>query len=170
LDSIIDLKTFTNIDSLNNCNNYYINKFIKKKKKISINTAELLILFNIDLYRPITSIGLKGRRYFIIFIYRDTRAIWVYILKYKSEVFDIIINFYNMIKTQFNIIIKVFYCDNIKELKSKHLGLFTNEKSILFKYISPYSPTQNGITERFNCYILEQLIAIYRTKNIFLFL
>jgi hypothetical protein len=99
LDFIIDLKTFVNINSLNNYNNCYINKFIEKRNKILINIAEFLILFDIDLYKPITFIDFKKKRYFIIFIYRGIRAIWVYILKYKSKIFDIIINFYNIIKT-----------------------------------------------------------------------
>jgi hypothetical protein len=169
LDFITNLKALVNINFLNNYNNCYIGKFIEKGNKIPINTAEFLILFDIDLYRLIIFIGFKEERYFIIFICRSTRAIWVYILKYKLEVFDVIINFYNIIKTQFNINIKIFYYNNIKELKSKRLGLFANKKNILFKYISFYSPAQNGIAEKFNRYIIERLIAIYKTKNIFLF-
>jgi hypothetical protein len=57
LDFITNLKTFINIDSLNNYNNYYINKFIKKENKISINIVEFLILFNIDLYKSIIFIN-----------------------------------------------------------------------------------------------------------------
>jgi hypothetical protein len=99
LDFITGLKAPINTDSLNNYNNCYIGKFIKKGNKIPIGMAEFLILFDIDLYGPITLVGFKEERYFIIFICRGIRAVWVYTLKYKSEVFDIIINFYNMIKT-----------------------------------------------------------------------
>jgi hypothetical protein len=98
LDSTISLKTPASTDSLNNYNNYYIDKFTEKRSKISINTAEFLTLFNIDLYKPITPIDLKEERYFITFICRGMRVVWVYILKYKSKIFDVIINFYNIIK------------------------------------------------------------------------
>jgi hypothetical protein len=170
LDSTTGLKTPASTDSLSNCDFCYLGKFTEKGSKTPMGTADPLTLFDVDLCGPITPVGFKGERYFITFTCRGSRAAWVYALKYKSEAFDAIINFVNMIKTQFNVVIKAFHCDNAKELKSKRLGLFAKEMGILFKYTSPYSPAQNGIAERLNRYIIERLIAICKAKNIPLFL
>ncbi len=125
-----------------------------------------LIYFDIDIAGPFKIKGLKGERYFITITDRGTRAIWVYALKNKSDAYNILILFYKIIETQFNTKIKAIRLDNAKEFKSSKWDLFCKNKGIICEYTSPYSPSQNGISERLNRFLAERIIAISKKKNI----
>jgi hypothetical protein len=119
-----------------------------------------------DLLGPFKIKGLKGERYIFSLTDRASRAIWVYSIKHKSDALDILIDFYNMIKNQFNISIKAFRLDNAKEFKSTKWALFCKARGILCEYTSPYTPAQNSIAERLNLFLLERIIAISSSKDI----
>lgn len=54
-----------------------------------------------DIWGPYRSPTRDGHRYFLTLVYDCTRFTWVYLLKQKSNVFDIIPKFFNLIETQF---------------------------------------------------------------------
>ena len=91
-----------------------------------------------DIYSPFNINGFKKERYFITLTCRKTRAIWVYAIKFKSQAFNILIDFYNLIINQFNINIKAFRLDNAKEFKSNKWTAFIKSKGIICKYTSSY--------------------------------
>jgi hypothetical protein len=88
-----------NKEDLNNCDSCYIGKFTKVGSKEPFKLTSNLIYFDIDIAGPFSIKGLKGERYFITITDRGTRAIWVYAIKFKSDALDILISFYNIIKT-----------------------------------------------------------------------
>jgi len=156
---------------LSNCEPCYSGKFTQIIGYNPLESPkEKLSYFDSDIAGPFRVLGLKGERYFITFTCRTTRASWVYSIKYKSDALNNIINFYYLIKNQFNINIKGFHFDNALEFKSTRLVDFSKNKGFIIDYTSPYTPAQNGIAERLNRYILERLIAIYKEKNIPIFL
>ncbi|CZT03146.1 uncharacterized protein RCO7_10055 [Rhynchosporium graminicola] len=61
-----------------------------------------LTIFDIDIAGPFKIKGLKGERFFLTITCRGSRAIWVYALKHKADAYDTLIEWYNMITTQFN--------------------------------------------------------------------
>ncbi|GJW50484.1 putative RNA-directed DNA polymerase, partial [Tanacetum coccineum] len=77
-----------------------------------------------------------------------SRAIWVYMLKGKDDVYDSITNFVQMISTQFETNIKTFRSDNGTEFVNNILQTFFNLKCILHQTACVYTPQQNGITEK----------------------
>lgn len=87
-------------------------------------------------------------------------------MKFKSEALEIFIWFYNIIKTQFKVSIKVLRLDNATEFKSHKWDKFCTDKGIVCEYTSPYTQAQNGISERLNRYIIERLISISKEKKI----
>jgi transposase InsO family protein len=98
---------------------------------------------------------------------RGSRSVWVYSIKYKGDVYIVLINFFKLINTQFDEVnIKAFKLDNIQEFKSGKWIIFIKDKGIICEYTSPYSPPQNGIAEILNKYIIERLIAFCQAKNI----
>jgi transposase InsO family protein len=129
-----------------------------------------LTIFDIDITGLFKPKGPKGETYFITITDRGSRVVWLYNLKYKSDTYNVLVNFIKMIETQFEIKIKTFKIDNAKEFKSNKFTLICTENSILIEYTSPYSAPQNRIAERLNKYIIERLIIIYKNKNIPLFL
>lgn len=153
-------------EDLSNCDSCYEGKFTKIGSKEPFTSTSNLIYLDIDIAGPFRTSGLKGERYFLAITDRGTRTIWVYPIKFKSDALDILISFYKIIETQFNTKIKALRLDNAKEFKSSKWDLFCKNKGIICEYTSPYSPSQNGISERLNRFLIERLIAISKEKNI----
>ncbi|CZT12082.1 uncharacterized protein RCO7_11759 [Rhynchosporium graminicola] len=99
-----------------------------------------LTVFDIDIAGPFKIKGLKGERYFLTITCRGSRAIWVYALKHKADAYNTLIEWYNMITTQF----KALKLDNAGEFKSNKWTIFCKDKGIICEYTSPYSPEQNA--------------------------
>ena len=153
-------------EDLNNCDSCHLGKFTRVGSKEPFKPTSNLIYFDTDIAGPFSTRGLKGECYFITITDRGTRAIWVYPIKFKSDALDILISFYKIIETQFNIKIKALRLDNAREFKSNKWNLFCKNKGIICEYTSPYSPSQNGISERLNRFLIERIIAISKEKNI----
>ena len=65
---------------------------------------------HMDIWGPFSVPTLDGYRY-------ATRATWLFLMKAKSKAKSLIVSFYNMVFTQFNIKIKCFRSDNALEFK-----------------------------------------------------
>ncbi|PON32720.1 LOW QUALITY PROTEIN: Ribonuclease H-like domain containing protein [Parasponia andersonii] len=68
----------------------------------------------------------SGHQYFVTLIDDYSRFTWIFLLKDKSDVASTIPKFFNMVTTQFNVCIKSFRSDNVREL---YFTQFFNEKS-----------------------------------------
>ena len=66
--------------------------------------------------------------------------------------------------------IKALKLDKAGEFKSNKWTKYCNNKGIICEYTSPYSPSQNGIAERLNKYVIERIISVSKAKKIPLFL
>ena len=158
------------LKELSSYNSCYLGKFTQINSKIPLASASKLAILDIDLAGPFRTIGLKGERYFATITDRATRAIWVYPIKFKSDILDILVTLVKQLYTQFSTKVKAFHLDNAKEFKSTKFDLFYTKEGIIREFTSPYSPSQNGIAERLNRYLVERLISIIKEKNIPLFL
>ena len=76
--------------------------------------VEKLELVHTDLLGPSLVASLGGSRYYITFIDDSSRNMWVYFLKNKSDVFEIIKKWKAMVETE--------TCLNIKCLRSDNGG------------------------------------------------
>ncbi|CZT12866.1 uncharacterized protein RCO7_11731 [Rhynchosporium graminicola] len=86
---------------LSDCSAYNSGKIHAISSTKPISDTPPLTVFNIDIAGPFRIKGLKGERYFLTITYRGSRAIWVYALKHKADAYDTLIEWYNMITTQF---------------------------------------------------------------------
>ncbi|GKB28278.1 putative RNA-directed DNA polymerase, partial [Tanacetum coccineum] len=83
-----------------------------------------------------------------------SRAVWVYMLKGKDDVYDSIISFVQMMLNQFETNVKTFRSDNRTEFVNNRLQNFLNEKRILHQTTYVYTHQQNGIAERKHRHLL----------------
>jgi hypothetical protein len=60
--------------------------------------APNLIIFDVDIVGLFKPKGPKGEIYFIIITDRNFKIVWLYNLKYKSNVYNILINFIKIIE------------------------------------------------------------------------
>ena len=96
-----------------------------------------MTIIDTDIAGPFRIKGLKGERFFMTITCRASRAIWIYPIKQKSDTFDVLIKFYTLIETQFEVKILVIRLDNAQEFKSSQWTSFCNNKGIIYslKYI-----------------------------------
>ncbi|GJV76821.1 putative RNA-directed DNA polymerase, partial [Tanacetum coccineum] len=85
-------------------------------------------LVHLDVWGPYKVQSKEGYKYFLTVVDDFTRAVWVFLLKGKDEVFHHIVIFYNLVKNQFDKTIKVFRSDNGTEFINQNMDKFCKEK------------------------------------------
>ena len=81
-----------------------------------------LELVHTDVCGKINTRSLGGAEYFLTFIDNHTRYIWVYMLKYKSEVFKRFVEWKSMVERSTGRKLKVIRSDNGGKYTSKHIS------------------------------------------------
>ncbi|CAL9005654.1 unnamed protein product [Prunus brigantina] len=97
----------------------------------------------------------NGFRWFVTFIDDCTRLTWVFLLKNKHDVASILPEFCTMVSTQFHAQVKVFRTDNGGEYVNNTLASFFLAQGIIHQTTTPFTPQQNGVSERKNRQLLE---------------
>jgi len=112
-------------------------------------------LIHSDIWGPSPIPNISGARWFVSFIDDCTRVTWIYLLKQKSDVSQILPTFFNMIKTQYDVPIKRFWSDNAKDYFNQNLSVFFQKEGIIHESSCVNTPQQNGIAERRNGLLLD---------------
>ncbi|GJT40901.1 putative RNA-directed DNA polymerase [Tanacetum coccineum] len=95
-----------------------------------------------------------------------SRAVWVYLLKSKDEVFGYFVEFVNLIANQFLKRIKTIRSDNGTEFINNKMEQFLKEKGIIHQTSCAYTPQQNGIAERKHRHLLNVARSLLFQGNI----
>lgn len=128
--------------------------------KSTIHTTSPFQLIHMDLWGPYKVANISGAYYFLTIVDDFTRNTWTQLLQNKTQVKTAMIQFYNVIHTQFEIKIKVIRSDNGTEfINDTCLGFFT-EKGILHHRSIVKTPQQDGVTERKHRHLLDTDRAI----------
>ncbi|GAU44031.1 hypothetical protein TSUD_349630 [Trifolium subterraneum] len=109
-----------------------------------------LQLIHTDVAGPQRTPSLNGSLYYIVFIDDLTRMCWIYFLRYKSEVATVFWKFKAHVENQSNSHIQILRSDNGKEYLSNQFQQFCDEAGIEHQLTAPYTPQQNGVSERKN--------------------
>ncbi|GJV18940.1 putative RNA-directed DNA polymerase [Tanacetum coccineum] len=117
-------------------------------------STEIGELVHLDLWGPYKVTSRDGFRYFLTIVDDFSRAVWVFLLKNKTEVFDNIMVFYNLIHTQFNKKVKNFRSDNGTEFVNNNFTRFCENHGILHQTSCSNTPQQDGIVERKHRHLL----------------
>lgn len=107
-----------------------------------------------------------GYKYFILCIDQASRYTWIFLLKQKPEVSNIVKQFYNLIETLFGKKIKIFHLDSGGDYVNTNLSNFFQEKNIIHQCACPCTPKQNGVIERKNIHVVETALALLDTSNV----
>ncbi|GKB75768.1 ribonuclease H-like domain-containing protein [Tanacetum coccineum] len=85
-------------------------------------------LVHLDVWGPYKVQSKEGYKYFLTVVDDFTRAVWVFLLRGKDEVFHHIVTFFNLVKNQFDKTIKVFRSDNGTEFINQNMERFCKEE------------------------------------------
>ena len=118
-------------------------------------TTEPLELIHSDVCGPMNTDSIGGSKYILTFTDDYSRYVTVYFLKNKSEVYEKFQEYVNMMENFTGLKVKTLRTDNGGEYVSNDFSKYCASKGIVHQYSNPYTPEQNGVSERLNRTLLE---------------
>ncbi|KAL4320330.1 hypothetical protein GQ457_18G016730 [Hibiscus cannabinus] len=129
---------------------------LAKQKRLSFpvssSTAESTFdLIHLDVWGPFPIKSIYGHSYFLTIVDDKSRYVWIYPMKLKSEVRDLVVQFYTLVETQFSKKVKSVRTDNAREFDMHD---FFKLKGIVHQNSCIHTPQQNSIVERKHQHLL----------------
>jgi IS30 family transposase len=110
--------------------------------------------------------SLSGYVYYVSFIDDYSRKTWIYLLKENNEVFVKFKEFKTLVENSTERKIKTLRLDNGGEFTLKEFKEYFKEVWIKREPYTPYNPYQNGIAERKNMTIMEEVKAMIHDQDL----
>ena len=119
-----------------------------------------------DVWGPSSHESFDGYRFYVTFIDDFTRTTFIYLLKFKHEVFNCFEDFHKLVKNHFSSKICILRSDNGTEYTSKVMATYLSDQGILHQTSCVGTPQQNGIAERKNRDLLEKTRSLMLQTNV----
>ncbi|GKV43433.1 hypothetical protein SLEP1_g50721 [Rubroshorea leprosula] len=126
----------------------------------------IFALIHCDIWGRYATSSFTGAHYFLTIVDDFSRCTWVYLLKHKSEAALYLVNFCNMVETQFETHVQQMRSDNGKEFTEGLVKDFCQKKGILQQTSCVNTPQQNGVVERKHRHLLEVARALCFQANL----
>lgn len=114
------------------------------------NSKKILEIVHSDIMGPMETASISGKRYCLTFIDHYSRKVCVRFLRQKNEALDEFKAFRTMIEKQTDCQITVLRSDNGGEYCSEAFDKYCRDNGIQHQKTTPYTPEQNGVSERMN--------------------
>ncbi len=118
-------------------------------------------LIHLNVVEPITPTVYDSSRWFVILTDNFTRFTWMFFMKIKGKTVKHIKNFVTLMKTDcFDYSLECLHTD----FEHKYLVLknWFSANGIIWEPTTPYSPEENGVSERLNCTICKPAQAMLK--------
>ena len=154
-------------DHISSCRICHIGKLNRKPfPEATWRATRKLQLIHTDIAGPQRTPSLNRSLYYAVFIDDYSRMCWIFFLKHKSEVAQVFWNFKAKVENESGCKIQALRSDNGKEYTSNAFNVFCEEAGIHHQLTTPYTPQQNGVSERRNKFILEMTRCLLHEKNL----
>jgi transposase InsO family protein len=133
-------------------------------------TTRPLKMLHMDLFGPVAYIRIGGNKYSLVIVDDYSRFTWVFFFQDKSETQEVLKKFLRRAQNEFDAKVKKIRSDNGTEFKNTQVEDFLDEEGIKHEFSTPYTPQQNGVTERKNRTLIEMARTIldeYKTSDRF---
>jgi transposase InsO family protein len=124
-----------------------------------------LQLVHTDVCGPMHNESLNGSKYFLLFVDDYSRYCWVYFLKSKSDVFAEFVKFKAAVELQTGNRLKILRSNNEGEYTSRQFEAYLVKEGIKHQLTVPYTPQQNGVSERRNRILMEMARCLLYEKK-----
>lgn len=138
----------------------------KPFNEIGTHATKILELIHSDVCGPMSTRSFGNHRYFVTFIDNYSRKFFIYVLKSKGEVFSKFVQFKTSVENETERKIKILRSDNGTEYINKNFQEFCAKNGIKHETTVPYSPQQNGLSERVNRTIVEKARCMLMDANL----
>ena len=156
-----------NDESFDKCESCISGKMTKKPFKNRIERAsDLLGLIHTDVCGPLRHVSRRGASYFVTFTDDYSRYGYAYLLKHKHEVFETFKVFKAEVELQTGKKIKALRSDRGGEYLSQEFVSYLAENGIVQHLTSPYTPQQNGVSERRNRTLQDMIRSMFNLTNL----
>ena len=118
---------------------------------------ELLDLIHTDVSGPLSSDARGGYKYFITFTDDFSRYGYVYLMRHKSESFEMFKSFQNEVQNQLGKAIKALRSDRASEYLNQEFDDHLRTCGIISQLTPPGTPQWNGVSERRNRTLLDMV-------------
>nr|GFD39565.1 putative ribonuclease H-like domain-containing protein [Tanacetum cinerariifolium] len=119
------------------------------------NSKQQLHLLHMDLCGPMRVASINGKRYVLVIVDEYSRYTWVYFLKTKDEMLEVIKNFLKKISVRLKAPVIIVRTNNETEFKSHALKEYFDSVGITHETSATKTPQQIGVVERRNCMLVE---------------
>uniref|UniRef100_A0A2N9GP84 Integrase catalytic domain-containing protein n=1 Tax=Fagus sylvatica TaxID=28930 RepID=A0A2N9GP84_FAGSY len=124
-----------------------------------ISTAPFALV-HADLWGPAPITSSTGFRFYLVLVDDFTKFTWTYLLKHKSDTYQVFTQFQAMVNTQFSLPIQVLRTDCGGEFTSNAFKQFCANKGIIHQLSCPHTPQQNGAAERKHRHLIQCALAL----------
>ncbi|KAI3672479.1 hypothetical protein L6452_38568 [Arctium lappa] len=154
-------------DSYDVCESCLMGKMTKAPFKGKPERAtELLGVIHIDVCGPFSSTTRNGHRYFITFTDDFSRYGYVYLMKNKSESFELFKEFQNEVENQHGKKLKTLRSDRGQEYLSQEFIDHLRDNGIVSQLTPPGTLQHNGVSERRNRTLLDMVRSMMSHTNL----
>ncbi|KAM1797964.1 hypothetical protein ACFX12_032087 [Malus domestica] len=119
-----------------------------------------------DVSGPTPVRSVEGFRYYVLFVDEYTRFTWIFPMCNNSDVYAIFLKFYAFIYTQFGLTIKGLQTDGGGEYTCKRFTSFLAAKGIMQFISCPYTPQQNGMSERKHRHVVDIALTLLNASGL----
>lgn len=126
-------------------------------KEAENRASEILERIHSDVCGPMPTTAIKGERYFVTFIDEKSRYLKVYPIKSRESVGEVFEEFKHFVENQTGKRIKCVRTDNGAEYKGGKFASVIKSSGIKHELTVPGSPHQNGMAERMNLTLINQV-------------
>lgn len=126
--------------------------------------------FHSDVCGPMSVESLGGARYFVVFIDDASGYKHVYFVRSKDQVAEKYQEFATLVKNKFDRAMKILRSDNGLEYVNATVKDYLAAEGIEMTNSAPYTPEQNGKSERANRTIVEAARRMLKATNLPIFL
>ena len=152
---------------ISDCSGCKLAKFtaLPFNKSSSISVAPFDLIHS-DVWGPAPIASKGGSKYYVSFIDDYSRFCWIYLMKHRSEFFNIYRNFRALVRTQYASTIKCFRCDLGGEYtKTAFCDLLASDGTIHQSSCTD-TPQQNGVAERKHRHIVETARSLLLSASV----
>ena len=164
------MKHLSSLHKIKQCiNNPCISCSISKSHKLPFtsstikSTRPLEIIYS-DVWGPAPIRSLDGYLYYLIFVDHYSKYIWLYPMKFKSDVSLLFPQFQKLVEKYFNLPIVALYSDNGGEYIK--LKSFLSSNGISHYTTPPHTPELNSTAERRHRHLAETARALLHHANL----
>lgn len=150
------------------CESCVVSKQTRKPFSASVDkhSSRVLELVHTDVCGPVTPVGLLGVKYFVTFTDDWSHFTAVYLMQSKDQVLDYFEEYEAWVTAKFGQKISRLRCDNGGEYKNKRFLKFCRNKGVQVEWTVPYTPQQNGLSERLNRTLVEKARAMLDDSSV----